>query len=265
MMKIVHRQPQATADISSARGTAHRELWTMVLSAAALLIVLFFAVGWAVDVIVARISFETEAKIFKQLTLPPGKARDAPSAADVEKAGAILATLQSDPSVPPLPYRLVVIEQPQPNAFAFPGGIIAVTTGLMEVLEEDLALAFVLGHELGHFHNRDHLQGLGRAIGFKIIMAVLFGSGSDSFGYLIENVLQTDYSQESEKAADRFGLELVYRTFGEMEGVDRLFQIILDERKTPEWAYMFSTHPSPAKRIEYLKSYSKALKGPDPS
>jgi Zn-dependent protease with chaperone function len=130
----------------------------------------------------------------------------------------------------------------------------------MEVLEEDLEVAFVLGHELGHFHSRDHLQGLGRAIGFRIIMAVVFGSGSESFGYMIESVFQRGYSQESEKAADRFGLELVYRAYGKMEGVDRLFQIILDENKIPEWAYMFSTHPSPARRIENLKAYSEVLR-----
>lgn len=259
-MKIVHRQPEKTADVSSARGTAGRELWTLVLSAVALLVFLFFAVGWMVDVVVARISFETEAKIFKHLTLPPGKAQDTTSAALVEKAGAILGALQGDPSVPPLPYRLVIIEQPDPNAFAFPGGTIGVTTGLMEALEEDLAVAFVLGHELGHFHSRDHLQGLGRAIGFRIIMAAVFGSGSDSFGYMIENVFQRGYSQESEKAADRFGLELVYRAYGKMEGVDRLFQIILDADRAPEWAYMFSTHPSPAQRIENLKAYSEVLR-----
>ncbi len=259
-MKIVHRQPEKTADVSSARGTAGIELRNLVVSAVVLLVFLFFAVGWMVDFAVARISFETEAKIFKHMTLPPGKTQDKPDAAHVEKAESILAALQGDPAVPPLPYRLIVINQPTPNAFAFPGGTIGVTTGLMEALEEDLAVAFVLGHELGHYYNRDHLQGLGRAIGFRIVLAILFGAGSDSFGTMIENVFQRGYSQDSEKAADRFGLELVFRTYGKMEGVDRLFQIIQDERKTPEWAYMFSTHPSPAKRIENLKAYSEVLR-----
>ena len=119
--------------------------------------------------------------------------------------------------------------------------------------------AAVLGHDVEHFYNRDRLQCLGRAIGFRIVMAIVFGSGSESFGYMIENVFQRGYSQESEMAADRFGLELVYRAYGKMEGIDRLFQIILDERNTPEWAYMFSTHPSPAQRIENLKAYSEVL------
>lgn len=259
-MKIVNRQPKETADASSARGTAGRELWQLLLSAVVLLIMLFIVIGWTVDVIVARISFETEAKVFKHFALPPAKRQDAPNQVHVEKAGAILVTLQSDPSLPPLPYRLVIIKQEKPNAFAFPGGTIGITSGLLEVLEEDLAVAFVLGHELGHFHNRDHLQGMGRAIGIRVVMATIFGAGSESFGNLIEFILQRDYSQDSEKAADRFGLELVYRAYGEMEGVDRLFQIIQDERKTPEWAYMFSTHPSPGQRFENLKAYASVLR-----
>lgn len=260
MMKVVNRQPIETADASSARGTAGKELRNLVLSAVVLMIVLFFAVGWTVDAIVERISFETEAKIFKHFTVPPAKEQDAPKQAHVEKAGAILDTLIGDPSVPPLPYRLVIIEQEKPNAFAFPGGTIGVTTGLMEALEEDLAVAFVLGHELGHFYNRDHLQGMGRSIGFRIVMAALLGAGSESFGNMIEFVFQRGYSQDSEKAADRFGLELVYSAFGKMEGVERLFQIIMDEHKTPEWAYMFATHPSPAQRIEDLKAYADVLR-----
>lgn len=260
-MKIVHRQPMETADASSARGTAGRELWQLVLSAVVLLIVLFFVIGWTVDVVVARISFETEAKIFKNFALPPEIGQDLPNQTHVEKADAILATLKGVPSVPPLPYRLVIVEQEKPNAFAFPGGTIGVTTGLLEALKEDIAVAFVLGHEIGHFYNRDHLQGIGRAIGFRIVMSIIFGTGSESFGNLVEFVFQRGYSQESEKAADRFGLELVYSAYGKMEGVDRLFRMIQDERKTPEWAYMFSTHPSPEQRIRNLKAYAAHLQG----
>ncbi len=260
-MKIVYRQPKKTADVSSARGTAGTELWKLLLSAVVLLIVLFFAVGWTVDFIVARISFETEARVFKHVNLPVHGAKDPPIPAHIEMAGAILAKLQKNPEVPPLPYQLVVIEQEDPNAFAFPGGTIGVTTGLLEVLDDEIAVAFVLGHELGHFHNRDHLEGMGRAIGFRIIMATLFGlgDGAESFGNMIEFVFQRSYSQEREKAADRFGLELVHAVYGKTEGVDRLFQILLDEHQMPGWAYMFSTHPSPRARIDDLKSYAAVM------
>lgn len=260
-MKIVHRQPVKTADVSSARGTAGRELGQLLLFALVLLVALYLSIGWAVDFVVARISFETESRIFKHVRLPMAEVRSEENGAHLKDAKSILAKLQKEPAVPPLPYRIVVIQQSEPNAFAFPGGTIGVTTGLLDMLEEEIAVAFVLGHELGHFHNRDHLQGLGRAIGFRIIMAVILGTGDGAapFGNLVEFVFQRGYSQDAERAADRFGLELVHAIYGRTEGVDRLFRILSDKSKMPAWAYMFSTHPSPMSRIQELGSHAATL------
>lgn len=262
-MKIISRQPEKSADISSARGSAGRELWQLVLSAVVLMVVLFFVVGWSVDFFVARISFEAEAKLFKHIRVPGATAKQASNPAQLETVREILRKLQKDPNVPALPYQLVLLEQALPNAFAFPGGTIGVTQGLLDLLDEEIEMAFVLGHELGHFYNRDHLQGFGRAVGFRMILATVFNveAGADALMDLIEFVIQRDYSQKSEKAADRFGLALVYATYGEMTGVERLFQILLDQDKMPGWAYMFSTHPSPQARIADLKAYAVTIKG----
>ena len=234
-MKIVHRRPVKTADVSSARGTAGKELGKLLLFALAMLLALFFTVGWAVDFIVARISFETETRIFKHVRFPAAEVQGEGDSAHLQSARAILGKLRVEPAVPSLPYRLVVIRESEPNAFAFPGGAIGVTTGLLDMLDEEIALAFVLGHELGHFHNRDHLKGLGRVIGFRVIMTMIFGAGdgTESFGNMIEFVLQRGYSQEVERAADRFGLELVHAAYGKTEGVDRLFQILSEGDTMP--------------------------------
>ena len=86
-----------------------------------------------------------------------------------------------DPAVPKLPYRLILIENPKPNAFAFPGGTIGLTSGLIDSLDDPEALKFVLGHELGHFHERGHLRGLGRAIGSAVVFSILFGGDMGRF------------------------------------------------------------------------------------
>ncbi|MBN1664477.1 MAG: M48 family metallopeptidase [Deltaproteobacteria bacterium] len=260
-MIITNRQPKETANISSARGTAGKELWQLVLSALALLIILYFVIGIAVNLVVSRISVETEAKIFNNFKAAAAKNPDASSRKQLERASAILAKLQTGKNVPPLPYRIVFIDHEKPNAFAFPGGTIGVTKGLMDVLDDEIEVAFVLGHELGHFYHRDHLQGMGRAIGFKIVMAVVFGSGSGAefLGQSFDFVFERKYSREREKKADRFGIELVYAAYGKVEGVDRLFRILLDNDTIPDWAYMFSTHPSSRERIDDLKSYAAAL------
>ncbi len=260
-MKIVHRQPVETADVSSARGTAGKELGSLLIYAAVSLIVLFIAVGWAVDLVVARISFQTETRIFKHVDFPAAEPHDEKDKARFKSTDAILTKLKTDPKVPQLPYRLVLIQEKAPNAFAFPGGTVGVTTGLLEALDEEIAVAFVLGHELGHFHNRDHLHGLGRAIGFRIILAMIFGvgDGAEHFGNVVEFVFHRGYSQKVERAADFFGLELVHAVYGKTEGVDRLFQILSEADTMPLWAYMFATHPSPKSRIQDLKAYAALL------
>jgi Zn-dependent protease with chaperone function len=261
-MKIVNKTLERTADVSSARGTAWKEFRHLILSAVVLLVVVYFSVGLIVDLAVSRISFGTEAKIFKHYNLQGMEKKDAEKQGDLERASAILEKLKADEKIPPLPYHLVLIDHETPNAFAFPGGGIGISTALLEVLDDEIEVAFVIGHELGHFYNRDHLRGLGRAAGFGIIMAVLFGnsSGSGSFGNIINFVLQRDYSQDREQLADRFGLELVYSVYGKVEGTDRLFQIIHEKDKRPKWAYMFSSHPSPEQRIDDLEEYAQKLR-----
>jgi Zn-dependent protease with chaperone function len=260
-MRILFRQPRHTADISSAQGSAFSELWKLILSAVVLLVGLYFLWGVFVDAVVAGISFETEAKIFKYFEPHRPQITDPAALNRLKTAEAILKKLQSGHGVPQLPYRLVLVDQSVPNAFAIPGGSIGVTRGLLDVLTDDIEIAFVIGHELGHFKNRDHLQGLGRAAGYSLMMAVLFdvGPGSESFGDIVNFVMERSYSQEREKKADRFGLELVYAAFGRVQGTERLFKLLLDDHSLPNWAYMFSTHPSPKSRILALKSYGDQL------
>ncbi len=260
-MKIINRQPRKTADISSARGSSLSEFWKLALSAVVLLVGLYFLIGVAVDQIVARVSYETEARIFQAFQPKKSEPSSEEEGRRLAQARTILETFRKDPKVPPLPYSLVLVENEAPNAFAFPGGTIGITTGLLEILTEQIEIAFVIGHELGHFYNRDHLQGLGRSAGFGLVMAVLFdmGSGAESFGNIVNFVFQRTYSQQREIEADRFGLELVYGAYGKVEGTDRLFSLLLEKKDLPQWAYMFATHPSPKERILNLEKSAREL------
>ncbi len=62
----------------------------------------------------------------------------------------------SQTSRPELPWTFGVIDTPEVNAFAAPGGFVLVTRGLYELLSSDSELAAVLGHEIGHCVQRDH-------------------------------------------------------------------------------------------------------------
>lgn len=64
----------------------------------------------------------------------------------------------SQTSRPDLPWAFGVIDTPEINAFAAPGGYVLVTRGLYELLATDEELAAVLAHEIGHCVQRDHYQ-----------------------------------------------------------------------------------------------------------
>jgi Zn-dependent protease with chaperone function len=258
-MKIVNRRLRETADESSARHQAIPELRRLLIFVTLLAIGLYLTIGLIVDAVVPRISFETEAKLFGNRGIWPLKDEE-----DDERLGRVskvLEALREDSAVPPLPYALMVIEHDKPNAFAFPGGTIGVTTALLDVLEEDVELAFVIGHELGHFYNRDHLRGMGRAIGVGLTYAILFGGemGVKSLGNILQYVLQRGYSRVQEENADSFGVGVVFRVYGKTDGIEKLFEILEGKKDLPEWAYMFSTHPSPSQRIRDLKRYADEL------
>ena len=258
-MKIVKKSLGKTADVSSARRSGFRELRKLLAAVVLLAVSLYFAIGLTVDAVVARISFEKEDALFGSGTFFTRNQKSADPR--LKRAQSILSTLVSDTQVPPLKYRLKYLENDEMNAVAFPGGAIGVTQGLLDALEDDIALAFVLGHELGHFYNRDHLRGIGRAVGVGIVYAIVFGGqmGDDNLGNVFHSMLQRSYSRRQEEKADRFGLELVFRIYGKTDGLDRLFRILEDKEDMPCWAYMFATHPSPKSRIMDLKKYAERL------
>lgn len=260
-MKIVNRQPRETADISAARHTAVSEFWKLVLSAIILLITLYFAIGFTVDLMVSRISFENEARIFNAFSFDDLPVPESDDGDKLQKAQEILDVLIGTGQAPPLPYSLKILEMDEPNAFAFPGGGIGMTTGLLEMLDDEIEIAFVLGHELGHFHHRDHLRGFGRTTGFSLVIIALFGSssGAESLGNIMNASFQRTYSQNREQDADRFGLNMVHSAYGRTAGIEHLFKIFDEHDDVPEWGYMFATHPSPKSRIRDLEKFAAEL------
>ena len=256
-MKYVARDLGESAENSSGGGGRGLLREIAVLSALSIGVIglLYCLVGWLTDFAVARISPEKEAAFFADYLVSEFSA-PVPEALETQwqQAEAILAKLQEAPGVPPLVYQLSYISDPNPNAFAVPGGRIVLTRGLLESLDEEIAVAFVLSHELGHFAGRDHLQRFGRQLGFGASMSLLFGGSSVGVSDSVTNLLALNYSRDDEVAADRFALQLLDAVYGTRAGAERLFEILEQQDTLPHWAYMFQTHPDTAKRIQEIQS-----------
>lgn len=146
--------------------------------------------------------------------------------------------------LPPFSYKVFVMAGEDVNAFALPGGRIVMMEGLLKEIKSENALAMVLGHELGHYVNRDQLRGLGRSLIF-MTMATLLGMSGDTPGFLVPSLTALNYkfSRLQEEAADTYGLSLVFVTYGHVGGVLDLYDILGKlEEKYPRLSF-FSTHP----------------------
>jgi Zn-dependent protease with chaperone function len=164
----------------------------------------------------------------------------------------------------PYVFESAIWDEPEPNAVALPGGVIAVTNALLEGVESENELAFVLGHELGHFHNRDHLRGLGRGIAFSLLLVAVGAGGGGSavqLASLAGQFAQRDFGRDQEIAADRFGLALLAAEYGHVSGAAAFFEH-LPERDGPlegGLASYLSTHPVNADRIQALRAAASEM------
>ncbi|UZJ44087.1 M48 family metallopeptidase [Marinimicrobium sp. C6131] len=157
---------------------------------------------------------------------------------------------------------LVVHHQAQDtvNAFATLGGHIIVLDGLLEKVESEQGLAFVLAHEIAHIHYRHPLQNAARQAGLGLISALVFGRSdlnwiAGSGGQLA----MLDYSRDMEREADAWALQALYNHYGHVAGADSLFRWLAEQQQAgalPEW---LSTHPDTGARLERLEQLSTAL------
>jgi Zn-dependent protease with chaperone function len=156
----------------------------------------------------------------------------------------------------PYSFRLVALDDGELNAFALPGGTIAVTRGLLESAESENELAFVLGHELGHFAARDHLRALGRGLilGFVMRAVVGAGAGEAAVPALASELASRGFARDQERDADAFALRLLAAEYGHVAGADAFFRRLPDSggglaRRAAAW---LATHPVSESRIAAL-------------
>lgn len=124
-----------------------------------------------------------------------------------------------------LPWTFTVLDSPEVNAFALPGGFVYVTRGLMAYMNSEAELAGVIGHEIGHVTARHGAQratkqqdaGLG-VLAATVLGAVLEGQGIKGAGRIASDLSQTvaagyiaSYSREQELQADGLGAEYLAR------------------------------------------------------
>lgn len=166
---------------------------------------------------------------------------------------------------PGFEWEFNVIDSPQVNAFALPGGKVAVYTGLMPVAENVDGLAVVMGHEISHAIAR---HGAERMAHQKLVQLGTLAAGmalSDmdtgtqqmvmgALGVGAQYGVLLPFSREHESEADKMGLILVARACFDVTEAPRLWERMGRASRGAPTEFM-STHPSHETRIRQFEQW----------
>ena len=177
-----------------------------------------------------------------------------------------------------LEWHFTLLDSPEINAFALPGGYVYVTRGIMAYMESEADLAGVIGHEIGHVTARHGAQratsqqnaGLG-VFAASILGAVAEAYGVAGAGQLAGQVSQNvaagyiaSYGREQELQADGLGAEYLYRTRYDPRNMIDVIKVLKNQeqfaadlakaegRPAPAKADWLASHPSNDQRLDTI-------------
>lgn len=162
------------------------------------------------------------------------------------------------------PFEFHVVESAEVNAFALPGGFIYVFRGLLQLVPNDDALAFVLAHEISHVTRRHSVRQFEKnALLSAGITAILAGTGAGGgFGAAADVarvIAGISFTRSDEKEADEHGMEVFVRSGYNPRAAAEAMAVLKraggDGRSIPA---LLRTHPLPDDRIKKLKELADA-------
>lgn len=162
--------------------------------------------------------------------------------------------------VSPQPYmpRTYIMDSPEVNALAVPGGYIVLFRGLLQKIETPEELAGVLAHEIQHILHRHGTRALLHHFSTALFLTLLAGDagGLAAFGLEGANMLSTlQYSRGNEEQADNEGMRMLDAAEIDPRGMIAFFELLQQqENNAPGFFQYFSTHPSTADRIAKLRT-----------
>ena len=165
----------------------------------------------------------------------------------------------------PLDYEFVVLNNGVPNAWALPGGKIAVNRGLLYELKSEAELAAVLGHEITHAAARHGAQAMTRGTLLQGALAVgtiavavnddvrPFGDYIVGGAQLGAQLVTQSYGRDAERESDYYGIQYMVRAGYDPRAAVTLQQtfVRLSEGRSQSWLEgMFASHPPSQERVQ---------------
>jgi predicted Zn-dependent protease len=169
-----------------------------------------------------------------------------------------------------LKYEFTVLDSPEINAFAAPGGFIYITTGILKSLKDEAELAAVLGHEVGHVVKQHSLKRMQRAAVAEFGLSLVAGLGGrtgalvETLGPIASNLVLLRNSREAELESDEQGLQLSQKVGLAPDGMVGVQQMLLAKGGGGQgpFAELFASHPPSQQRIQQAQALLPRYSGP---
>ena len=149
------------------------------------------------------------------------------------------------------------------NAFATLNGTIIITDGLLNFVESENELAFVIAHEIAHIKKRHPIKSLGSSVLVGITMAIIGGSvnsdGATTALMTGTTLTSLNFSRRQESQADMIATRAIFQVYGSTLGSSDFFNRLNTTKNMPKIAEFLSTHPNHEHRIENIRVFSKSL------
>ena len=169
---------------------------------------------------------------------------------------------------PHLTFHFTVLDSPEINAFALPGGHIYITRGILAYFNSEAELAAVLGHEIGHVTARHGVRQHSAATATGVVGAILgaatgIQATQDLFS-VFGNAMLSGYGRDHELESDRLGAEYLARTGYDPQAMIKVIGVLKNqeefekkraaaENRQPRIYHgVFASHPSADKRLQQV-------------
>jgi len=170
-----------------------------------------------------------------------------------------------------LPYEFVVLNNSVPNAWALPGGKLAINRGLLTELRNEAELAAVLGHEIAHAAGRHGAKSIERGmVSQAVLVGVAIGAADTEYAatalgtaQLAAGLLNQKYGRDAEREADYYGTRFMAQAGYDPYAAVSLQETFLrlSEGQRPSWLEgLFASHPPSAERVANNRSLVAELR-----
>lgn len=163
----------------------------------------------------------------------------------------------------PYTFRIYVVKNAQVNAFALPGGYMAITTGFLKRVKSAEQIAGVIAHEMQHVVQRHGTRAVLREMSTRALIAAISGGG-EGLDYVLDGAALVGalrFSRDHESSADIEGMKMILDAQIDPKGMVEAFEILLEiTGDMPDGLVYASTHPLTKNRIRSLSPYLDSLK-----